>query len=197
MDGSRSPGTVTNLMHLAVAGDAGARDHLYARVYPELKVIARHVYRQLRFRGPPEGTSLVNGALVKFLSKEMLALADRQELYECFRLAMRDELIAQMRRSSAKKRGGDWSRVGMFDLPSAQGILRVDAIDLYDALDELSEQYPKAAKAVEMRYLCSMTIQEVTVALGITEKMVRDQTEYGLSWLRLRLSPPSHDKELT
>lgn len=178
------------LLREARAGDDSARDELLARVYEELRGIARGMV------GPGgwpamglEVTSLVNSACLRLLGRDQLDAEDRRHFFFLFGRAMHDVLVETVKASQTLKQGGDRRRMVLVDALEADGgTLQADLIDLREALEEFRRVDPGAATVVELRYLSQRTIRETAEMLDRSVASVRRDWLYASAWLSERLS---------
>ena len=72
MSGERVPTDVTRLLEAVRAGDREALNQLYARVYAELRVLARRQRRRWQDTGTLNTTALVHEAYLKLVNQRGL-----------------------------------------------------------------------------------------------------------------------------
>ncbi len=155
------------------AGEAGARDALFATAYPALRELAS---ARLRDSGGHAGglhtTQLVHESYLRLARSARLRPESRREFFAYAARVMREFIVDTLR----SPRAGDAltldTRVEL-DLPSdADEVLRV-----HEALDALQAAEPRLAQVVEMRYFGGYTEAEIGETLGLTERTVRRDWE--------------------
>ena len=167
-------GDVTALIQAADSGDAAALQALFARVYGELKYLAR---RQLGMGAGHtlKTTELVHEAYLKLARPEGLSLQGRRHFFALAAKAMRQVVIDHARARLADKRGGADASVVELDEASevaspelgADELLRLDR-----ALDALDASEPNLARLVELRFFSGLGVAEIAVLQSLSERTV-------------------------
>jgi RNA polymerase sigma factor (TIGR02999 family) len=187
-----SVNTLTDLIHLAVGGDADATERLFAATYPELRKLAR-----LRLRAGGRQTlldtaSLVHESYLRFAASGQLRLEDRVHFLRWAAKVMRSVIVDFARRRSAMRRGGDRIKITWTpDLDRVEPASEDDIVRVHEALEELATVDARMAQVVEMRYFAGMLDTEIAEVLGITDRTVRRDWEKARLLLReaLELTP--------
>ncbi len=164
--------TLTQLIHGAQQGEAGAADALYEAAYPDLRRLAR-----ARLRAGSRPTLLDTGSLV---SESYLRFASSSHPIEgrshfmCWAArAMRSIIVDYTRRRLAGRRGAGATRVPLDVEPPDAAAGEEEILAVHEALDRLADADPRLAQVVEMRYFGGLTEPEVANVLGVTERTVR------------------------
>ena len=179
------------LLANARAGDPAALGQLIEAIYPELKRIARsllanepagHTYG-------PTGSALVSQLWLRLSASDsaVQSAADARHLLRIAANNMRQILIDHARGKRAQKRPDARNRVStehMMRLGEEMGGVSPDEIELGDALQRLSEQYPDSARAVELKYLLGFTNEEGAAVMDKPVIFFRRRCQMGLAWLR-------------
>jgi len=187
-----SPGDLTRLLRSASAGDEGASEALYERIYGELHRAAEaHMARE---PGPStlQPTALVNEAWLRLVKAEDgRTYRNRQHFLAVASRAMRSALVDQARRRKAAKRGGDRARVPLAAVVEFAEDRGVDLLSLDDALQRLAADEPRQCRVVELRFFGGLTLPEVARTLGISPTTVDRDWYLARIWLReaLRAEP--------
>jgi RNA polymerase sigma factor (TIGR02999 family) len=166
---------ITALLKRINQGDSEARDVLYARLYPDLRKLARSRLARNETVTLLDTTGLVHETYLRFLNARALAFADRGRFFAYAASVMHSVIVDEVRKRRAERRGGDAVRLaldddvadGLADAGAAQ-ILRV-----HEALGELAALDPRLAQVVEMRYFGGCSERDIAATLGITERTVR------------------------
>jgi RNA polymerase sigma factor (TIGR02999 family) len=166
--------SLTQLIEQVVAGDASARDDLFASAYPELRKLARSRLRDGGRNTFLETTALVHEAYLRFLNAAQLRLEDRRAFFAYASKVMRSVVIDSVRERQALRRGGDLLEMTLDTraadaLPSAES----EILHIHEALLALEGAEPRLAKVVEMRYFGGYSEVEIADVLGLTERTVR------------------------
>lgn len=163
---------MTALLHAARDGDARAFDELYARVYGELRRLAR-VVRAGRAGDTLNTTALVHEAYLHLLPSADIPWQDKAHFFRVAARAMRQVLVQTARRRLAEKRGGAAERVTFNERLHGASVRLEDILSLEDALQRLEALDPRQARVVECRYYAGLTVEETAVALSIGEATVK------------------------
>jgi RNA polymerase sigma factor (TIGR02999 family) len=169
---------LTELLRRLKAGDAEARDTLYAAAYPELHRLARSRLRAGGRNVELDTTSLVHEAYLRFVSAGELRAESRRAFFAYASQVMRSVIVNSVRERIAQKRGGDWLPLTLSTQLQAnvagdeESILKV-----HEALLVLERAEPRLAQVAQMRYFGGYSEQEIAEALGITERTVQRDWE--------------------
>ena len=165
-------GDVTALIEAANKGDAAATQALFARVYEELKRVARN---QLAGSVAPtlNTTGLVHETYLKLADPEARNLQGRAHFFALAAKAMRQIVIDHARARLTEKRGGpNLQFVQLEDaLGVADGELGPDELLRLDrALEVLEAQEPRLAELVELRFFAGLGIGEIALLQAVSER---------------------------
>lgn len=171
-------GQITQLLARMQAGDASARDALFASTYDELRRLARARLRDGGRNTMLATTSLVHESYLRFLRVQALRADDRRGFFAYAAQVMRSVIVDFARERLAERRGGAMQPLTlstelMADLPAGEEtILRV-----HEALEVLAEADARLAQVVEMRYFGGYTESEIAQTLQVTERTVQRDWE--------------------
>jgi RNA polymerase sigma factor (TIGR02999 family) len=157
----------------AEAGDAPARDALFAALYDELHRLAESHIRRGAGNLTLGATTLLHEAYLDIASRDALAFPDRSRFLGYASRAMRGLVIDYVRQRHARKRGGDLTFTTLDEgrvEPAAAGR---DLEALGAALDELSALDPALAQLVDLKFFCGFTFAEIARVRGVTERTVQ------------------------
>jgi RNA polymerase sigma-70 factor, ECF subfamily len=166
------------------------KDHerLIKMLYPELRELAGRLLRRERRNHTLQQTALVHEAFMRMLKgkarlkdlppAEFLALAAHQ---------MRLILIDYGRKHRAKKRGGEFSRVPLFEFEHSFERDEEALLALDEALNRLAKLDQRAVKVVELKYFAGCTNDEVAEVLGVSDGTVEADWLHARLWLRREL----------
>ena len=163
---------ITVNLNRALAGDAQARERVYALLYSELVRLARsHL-------GGSQGHSLNPAALVhesylRMLRRDGLPMRDRRAFFAYASSVMRSVLVDHVRAAGAEKRGGTDSPVTLTTGVLAAVAAEEDFSRLNDALEALREVSERRFRVVEMRYFGGMTEEEIAGELSVSLPTVK------------------------
>jgi RNA polymerase sigma factor (TIGR02999 family) len=177
-DGKALLNQLTELLGRMQAGDAGARDALFAAAYAELRRLAR-----ARLRGGArdvvlDTTCLVHESYLRFVSAGELRAADRRAFFAYASQVMRSVIVTTARERIAQKRGGDRTQLTLSTKISAdvadgnETVLKV-----HEALEELEQAEPRLGQVAQMRYFGGYSEKEIAETLDVTERTVQRDWE--------------------
>ena len=157
-------------------GDADAMDGLFAFVYDDLRSLARRQLARLRPGQTLAPTVVVHEVYARFAERSSQDVLDRHHFLALAARAMRDVIVDYVRRRHARKRDGgvplplDSGSANPLN-PSALGPIDVIAID--EALAQLEMLDARQARVVEMRFFAGLELDEIALALDVSERTVK------------------------
>ena len=189
---------VTLLLDRARDGDPAAFDDLVARVYDELRLVARRQRRKLSASDTVNTTAVVHEAYARLGSGDLPALNDRGHFFRLAARAMRGVIVDYARTQTRQKRGGPGrpaplDEAGPVAAPSALDVHEALALD--GALAGLAALDAEAAEVVEMRYFAGLSVEEVAEALGLSPRTVKRRWALARAWLLRELADGAADGE--
>jgi RNA polymerase sigma factor (TIGR02999 family) len=161
---------LTSLLARADAGDAGARDALFATLYNELHRLAEAQLR--RSAGPITlgATTLVHEAYLHVAKREQLSFPDRNRFFGYAARAMRGLIVNYVRDRRAQKRGGELTFTSLDDKDVASAPPAEDLEALNHALDELAALEPALAELVDLRFFCGFSFDEIATIRAVSTR---------------------------
>lgn len=173
---------ITQLLQRMHAGDAGARDSLFAAAYEELRRLARARLRDGGRSTVLETRSLVHECYLRFIGSGQLRAEDRGAFFAYASQIMRSVILNSVRERRAERRGGGALRLTLStqieaELPGDEETL----LKVHDALEVLEQADSRLALVAQMRYFGGYSDQEIAETLGVTDRTVRRD------WERARL----------
>lgn len=160
---------VDDLIHRVNAGDAQAREALFATAYPALRELARARLRESGGRADGlHTTQLVHESYLRLARGTRLRAEGRQAFLQFAAQVMREVIIDTLRQPRAGEALTLDTQVEAGPSGAADEVLRV-----HEALAALKAAEPRLAQVVEMRYFGGYTEVEIGEVLGLTERTVR------------------------
>ena len=169
---------VMQLLQRMHAGDAAARDALFAAAYEELRRLARSRLRDGGRNTVLETTSLVHECYLRFVTAGELRAEDRRAFFAYASQVMRSVIVSSVRDRLAQKRGGGEqpltlsTDLGADIAEDEETILRV-----HEALEVLEQADPRLAQIAQMRYFGGYSEQEIAETLEVSERTVQRDWE--------------------
>src|SRR5262245_1018397 len=139
-------------------GDVSADDRLIARVYADLRQIAR---RRLAAERPDHSltpTGLVHEAYLRLVDLRRVRWRNRAQFFAIAARLMRRILVDHARAHGAVKRGGAAWRVPLTNNVGVTPVREVHLLDLESALEKLGRIEPRLSDIVVMRFFGGLTV---------------------------------------
>lgn len=183
-------GDITSLIEASRDGETGAAALLYARVYEQLKRIAR---RQRRRQGAAAGETLSTTALVHETYERLappgaLSAESRAHFLALSARAMRQILIDHARRRGAGKRGSGTVAVEWNDEQFAGDGDPVVLIELDQRLQRMQHLDPHLVQLVELHGFAGLELVQIAELLGVSLRTVQRDWQRARAWLSADLS---------
>ncbi len=175
---------ITELLQQVSAGEAGAFEALFGRVYAELRGMARAQLAGERADHTLQPTALVHEAYLRLIDQNRVVWQNRSHFLAVAGQAMRRILVDHARGRSRQKRGGNKLHLPLDEVL----LLGSEAADpvilaLDEALSRLEGLAPEAARVVEMRFFGGLTQEECAELIGISRRTVCRHWDYAQAWL--------------
>ena len=173
---------ITRLLEQAQAGDAAAREALYASAYPVLEQLARARLRDGGRHTLLDTRGLVHESYLRFVQGGALRAEDRRAFYAFASRVMRSVIVSSARERAAEKRGAGRRPLTLTTdvaerLPAGEN----EILGVHEALESLEQVDARLAQVVQMRYFGGYSEQEIAETLDVTERTVQRL------WLKARL----------
>jgi RNA polymerase sigma factor (TIGR02999 family) len=164
----------TELIARASAGDAGAMGDLYAKLYPEIKRVARSRLAQAGGVTGLNATALVHEGFMRMAEREGLQGNTRVQFFAYIGKVLRSIVIDFVRTRDAEKRGGGVTLLTLShaDATAGSSIPAVDIIALDRAVEQLRRIDEGMYQTAELHFFCGMTIEETAIARSISTRTV-------------------------
>lgn len=164
-------------------GESLFPEELIRAVYPQLRETARRLLRSERNGHTLQPTALVHESFLKLFGKIATASLTPQSFLALAAHQMRQVLVDYARKHKSQKRGGEFSRVPLFDIhQSLSGDLDTLA-DLNEVLERLGRTDPRALVVVELKFFAGFTNDEAAQILNLSDATVESTWQYARLWL--------------
>jgi RNA polymerase sigma factor (TIGR02999 family) len=181
-------GDITELIQRAGAGESGAWERLFERLYEPLRGLARvRLARQDR-DALLDTTGLVHEFYLRMERAGRVLVNDRSHFMAYAARAMRSVVVDFARSRSAARRGGQAEHVTLGEEVAAPGG-EEEILQVHAALETLEQVDPRLVRVVEMRYFAGMTEEEIASALCVNSRTVRRDWEKARLLLAAALKP--------
>jgi RNA polymerase sigma factor (TIGR02999 family) len=169
---------LTELLGRMHAGDAQARDALFAAAYTELHRLARARLRDGGRDSVLDTTCLVHESYLKFVTAGELRAEDRRAFFAYASQVMRSVIVNSMRERLAEKRGGDARPLTLSTKLSANIAENEETVlKVHEALEDLEKVDQRLAQVAQMRYFGGYSEAEIAETLAVTERTVQRDWE--------------------
>jgi RNA polymerase sigma-70 factor, ECF subfamily len=179
---------VTMLLQAWHAGDDGAREKLWAIVFPELKRLAHQYMRAERPNHLLQTGALVNEAYLRLMDWKEAHWQNRAHFFGMCARIMRQILVDDARALGYEKRGGGL-RIEVLDeavtLPPTRGDQLV-ALD--DAMQRLATISKRKSDVIELRFFGGLTVDETAQVLRVSRMTVIRDWNFARAWLLAEMS---------
>ena len=183
-----TPQDITGILRAWSQGDQAALERLVPLVDAELRRIAR---RYLAKEDPDptlQTTALVNEAYLSLIDGKRADWHDRTHFFAVCARIMRHILVDYYRAHHSAKRGGGLEAVPLEEALAGCSEPSSDLVAIDEALNTLSEVYPRQGQVVELRFFGGLNAEETAEVLGVSSKTVKRDWRFAKSWLMRQLS---------
>jgi len=167
--------SVTQLLMASSDGDGSAADELFARLYPEIKRVARQRLAQAGGVVGLNTTALVHEGFLRMADSEGLRGASRGHFFAYVGRVLRSVVIDFVRAESATKRGGDVQLVATLSAAADEPAAWMQATDLIAidrALRQMQELDRPLYELLEMLTFAGTSVDEVAQLRDVSRRTV-------------------------
>jgi RNA polymerase sigma factor (TIGR02999 family) len=155
-----------------IGGDTELPARLFARVYDELRHIARCQRRGIGNSPTLNTTALVHEAYLKLMPTSEASAYSRTHFLALAARVMRQVLVDHARSRASLKRGGEITFVDVEDGRVGASPDIVDMLALDQTLTVLGALDPRASRLVEWHVFGGLSIEEIADLQGLTARTV-------------------------
>ena len=165
-------------------------DDLFSLVYEELRRLASFV-RKNEAGVTLNSTALVHEAWLKLKDSPHLSATSPAHFKAIAARAMRQVLVDEARRRSARKRGGAGEAVFVTVDNVVESVVGTDEelLALNSALEELARLNARQAQMVEDRFFGGLSVAETAAVLGLSESAIERDWRAARAWMAGRIRP--------
>ncbi len=168
-------------------GKVGDLDQLMPELYDELRRIAARAMRGEREGHTLQPTALVHEAYLRLGRSGSLAVSDRAHVLALAARVMRQVLVDHARARASAKRGGAAIQVTLSQSLAGPASNPVDILALDRAIEKLARLDPAQVKAVELRFIAGLTLEETAEAVGVSLATVKRELAMARAFLAREL----------
>jgi RNA polymerase sigma factor (TIGR02999 family) len=179
---------VTELLVRWRDGDRAALTQLVPLVYDELRRLARSHLRHEAAAQSIQSAALVHEAYLRMVGKDPPDWQNRAHFFGVAARLMRQILVDRTRKIRAAKRGSGGEVFPLDETICLPHQRSVDLIQLDDALERLAKLDERQCRIVELRFFAGLSLDETSVALGISEATVSREWTTARLWLRREIA---------
>lgn len=178
-------GEITRELESLRGGCAGSLDRVVARLYDELRSLARQRLHGERSGHTLDTTALVHEVYLRLFRQHTIDAATRADFFAVASNTMRRVLVDYARTRRRHKRGGGLQAVPLEEVePFLSDRAGEEVLGVDDALERLRALQPRAVQVVEMHFFGGLTLHELAPMLGISEKTAQRDWQAARAWLR-------------
>ena len=179
---------VTYILDRVQQGDPKAAEELLPLVYEELRKLAAAKMAREKPGQTLQATALVHEAWLRLVGGAAPEFQNRSHFFGAAAEAMRRILIERARRRLDIKRGAGADQLDIDEMEIASPISGDDALlALNDALERFTNEDPRKAELVKLRYFVGMSFEETASALDIAVPTAKQWWAYARAWLSVEM----------
>jgi RNA polymerase sigma factor (TIGR02999 family) len=176
--------TITLWLQHWHAGDENGLGKVAETLYKDLKRLAGHYLKDERSSHTLAATALVHEVYLQLEGAQHIEWQDRAHFLSVAIRMMRRILIDHARCGKAAKRTPDQGMPASNRLRNTS----IDIIGVDIALEKLSQQFPRHAKVVELRFFGGLENSEVAEVLQISLRTVEREWQFARAWLQKEIT---------
>lgn len=158
-------------------------EDLIKAAYPELREMAARLLRRERDDHTLQRTALVHEAFIRLFGIKPEDMSSQENFLALAAHLMRQILVDYARKHGAKKRGGEFGRVPLFEADMYADRDEDSLFALDEALERLGRIDERALYVVELKFFCGYTNRETARILRVSDGTVEADWQFARSWL--------------
>lgn len=167
--------SITELLVRSASGEGPATNELFARLYPEIKRIARARLVEAGGVTGLDATALVHEGFLRMADHEGLRGSTRGQFFAYVGRVLRTTVIDHLRAKQAHKRGGQALLVTLSHADGEDGALtqtHTDLADLDRALAQMRQIDAPLYELIEMNAFAGMAIDEMAALREVSTRTI-------------------------
>jgi RNA polymerase sigma factor (TIGR02999 family) len=179
-----SQADITLLLNDFRNGNKDSFNQLLPIVYKELRRLASRYLKKEYSNRTIQTTELVHEAYIRLVgSNDVSSIHNRAHFFGIAANSMRQILVDYARKKNATKRGGDFTRISLYE-----DIIVVDnnndkIIAIDEALKKLSLIDNRLCRIVELRFFTGLSIEETAEVTGVSVSTIKREWNIAKAWL--------------
>ncbi len=178
----------STLLTNVCSGNREALDEFLPLVYNELRRLASNYLRAEYGNRTIQTTELVHEAYIKLIGGQDISWQNKAHFFGIAANSMRQILVDLARKRKSLKRGGNQTKVSLFDDLVIMDESDEKLLALDEALKKLETLDERLCKIVELRYFSGLTIEETAEVLSTSSSTVKREWNLAKAWLYRELS---------
>lgn len=174
---------VTRILNTIERGDSGAADELLPLIYEELRILAAQKLSHEKPGQTIQATALVHEAYIRLVGEEERNWDNRGHFFAAAAEAMRRILVDNARRKRSIRHGGERQKISLTKAFPAIVDSKDDILALNEVLDKLTNEDPKLAELIKLRYFAGLTLDQIARIMGIGRRTADRYWALGRAWL--------------
>jgi RNA polymerase sigma factor (TIGR02999 family) len=191
MDATGEQNDLTRLLEAVGAGDRVAAESLLARVYDELRALARSRLSHVPPGQTLQTTALVNEAFVRMTGRQPDGFENRRHFFFAAARAMHDILVEDARRKSGPKAGGGRRKLDIDGLTIGIDAPPEELLALHEVLARLEREDSRKHQIVMLRFFAGLTNEQAAETMGIPLRTFEREWRFVRAKLHKELSSAS------
>lgn len=180
------PPDITQLLHAASSNEESAQEQLLEAVYSQLYRIAAAKMSGESDAHTLQPTALINEAYPRLMGQSQWR--DRAHFLGAAGEAMRRILIDHARRRNRQKRGREFQRRELEDIPQLTSDDSEELLALDSVLAEFEQLDSLRASVVKLKFFCGLTNSEVAETLNLSLRTVERHWTFAKAWLQAEIN---------
>ena len=178
---------VTRILNSIQQGDPQAAEVLLPLVYEELRKLAAARMAREAPGQTLQATALVHEAWLRLTGDENQKWDGRGHFFAAAAEAMRRILVERARSRQRLRHGGGQAQVDLEGMEIPMVLEDEKLLQVNEALDELEKEDRTQAQIVKMKFFIGMKVEEISTALGVSDKTVQRHWAHAKAWLFQRI----------
>jgi len=194
--------SITELLIQWSHGDESALEKLTPLVYDELHRLAQHYLQRERENHTLQATALIHETFLRLLEVPQIEWQNRNHFIGLAANIMRRILVDHARARCASKRGSGEHNLPLSRAENIGSQPNWNLVALHEALEELTKDFPRKGKIVELRFFGGLSHEEIAEVISsegtkISLRTVERDWEFARAWLYQRLGETKNNEYLT